>query len=845
MSAAARLRKKGRKDENRFVDAKNLTARLPDEPEFPLPKKEEVGLPRKKEEKPKISTGKIRNKISEIPCTDITGTIIGLVSEDYIKKVGIEINKSDTITDKEHRLESHGTLNDPLLGVSEVTDICGTCGQNEFECPANHIGYINLRYSLFHPLMMRRAVALLNSICWDCAGLYLTETEFREKGLNRVNPRYRLSQIEALSEDRKCIRGKKTPPGCHIKLDQCRVKKRKFKMKDTPMDIIFYDGDYSVTIDEVKQRFECISKEDLELLGFREDEHPRNWILKYLPVISPAMRPSSVVDGEVHADHITEIYRNIICCNNKLRTLASGGEVKVSMKKRKDEKDCCPETQIDDLKKAMFRYIKTLFLGDEGKKLPYGLGNFISIKQRMQGKNGMLRNNMMGKRGGWAGRSVITPDPTLPFGKIRIPENMAKVITKGEVVTERNKDRLTALLRSGKVNYVEYVDGNRNINKPINEQNRDEWNLVESHKVHRYLQDGDYVVANRQPTLHKEGMMGFEAVISSEKTIGLHMSVVSAFNADFDGDEMNIYVPQGADATLDVAVRMNVKQCIMSAQSNRPIIGLVYDAITGSRELTKPDTMLDVEDYYDALSYITAVDNLVDLNERLQRYGVPPLSGKALFSALLPSTFFYQKGTVIIREGVLIQGMIVKEHIGTSHNSIIQVMWRDHGYKVTSDFITDANLVINRFFQTTGFSVGLDDCLPDGKSLKEEVSAVIDKSFSQFSVLSFKVPFNIIEISIQNEIESFMLDRSSLVTVLLNTEREQLPEKLAEAITYNTQVPADLIEDVVREALENNNYFDEEIKTLNDINTLRQNTISTIGDIDGEMMEIRDRKSVV
>jgi DNA-directed RNA polymerase beta' subunit len=177
-------------------------------------------------------------------------------------------------------------------------------------------------------------------------------------------------------------------------------------------------------------------------------------------------------------------------------------------------------------------------------------------------------------------------------------------------------------------------------------------------------------------------------------------------------DEGNIHSLSNLQANAEAAALMNVKGCIMNAQTNRPIMGAVYDTLTGAYLLTQPNVRVDRDDYDDCLMLITATDSIPTLDERLQEYDVPRLSGRALFSALLPPDFTYDLGDVMIRNGILLQGVITKAHIGTSHNSIVQRLWRGYDVDRTVDFLTDLPFVVNRWLASYGFSVGLKDCLP-------------------------------------------------------------------------------------------------------------------------------------
>ena len=263
-------------------------------------------------------------------------------------------------------------------------------------------------------------------------------------------------------------------------------------------------------------------------------------------------------------------------------------------------------------------------------------------------------------------------------------------------------------------------------------------------------------------------------------------------------------------ATAEVAYLMGITQCIMSAQTNRPMMGAVLDTVTGAFLLTSDKSVVTIdvahdkvpiginpatnlveyetrdipmemmkqpapvgvqryvtnevvhtpdglplmqelnirpELFYDCLSYITSRDQLADLNERLDKYNVPHFSGRALFSALLPSDFYYKKSgkigddnnTVIIMNGVLVQGIITKDHIGGSHNSIIQVLWKDYRGDRTVEFMTDLPFIIDHWLVERGFSVGLQDCYPMDDTHKDMLRTEIAKTKINVEALGGKL----------------------------------------------------------------------------------------------------------
>lgn len=174
---------------------------------------------------------------------------------------------------------------------------------------------------------------------------------------------------------------------------------------------------------------------------------------------------------------------------------------------------------------------------------------------------------------------------------------------------------------------------------------------------------------------------------------------------------------------------MNVKECVLAAQTNKNSISVVYDALIGAYLLTQPDTMIDWTDYNNIVSFLqNSSQALSTLPDRLTRYSIPLNSGRALFSALLPEDLYYRKGNVFIKDGVLLSGIITKEHLGSTNGSIIQVLMKDYEPQVTFDFITDVYYMMGRFLDIRGFSVGLDDCYLQGKDPEKSIAYEVERA---------------------------------------------------------------------------------------------------------------------
>ena len=656
-----------------------------------------------------------REEEERLPQLIIEKTLLTVWSAEEIRQHG-----AASITSTED--QGINTINDPRMGTVKLDVLCSTCNKDNIECPG-HYGYINLNTPIYHPLFYRTIIKILNCVCNSCGGLFLTEEQIKDLGLNRYTGDERLTMMENASEKKLCPRKSIDAEGfvgseCHteklgeIKACIANPDYLMKKSKDTGKITYRCYGDkskteYERTIDKVLLILNGISKEDAKLLGFQNEAHPSRFIMQALLVIPPCIRSPNLRDGIIGTDSIGTIYKDIIKTNQKLKLTHK-------------------DTDIVALKNNLNFYISQLINNTDGA-YSRGKTKFKSIKERIQGKRAAIRGALMGKRVDFTARTIIGPDPSLKFWQIRLPEKWRPFLTREITVTNFNRQALIELLKKGEITHIYLINSKLNGRRlKVDENIRKNFDLQPGDKVDRWAQPGDWVIANRQPTIHKQGMMGHEAVFGPDLTIQIPLAVTTPYNADFDGDEMNLHMVQTIEATAEVMEKMDVRQCVMNAQTNKPIMAPIMDALTAAQKLTQPDVMLDQDTWFDCLMLITAAEDLPTLAERLMTHGVAEFSGKALFSALLPGRFYYEKGGVLIIDGILISGIIDKEIIGASHGSIVQELWKRYGVSRTSDFLTDAPRVLDRWLTDVGFTVGLEDCYPldpkHKKIIREEVA---------------------------------------------------------------------------------------------------------------------------
>uniref|UniRef100_A0A6C0LX42 DNA-directed RNA polymerase n=1 Tax=viral metagenome TaxID=1070528 RepID=A0A6C0LX42_9ZZZZ len=664
------------------------------------------------------------------------------------------------------------TVYDDRMGTTDSTKICETCHENAHNCQG-HFGYIELNEPVVHPLFYKRVIKFLNCFCLKCNRLLLLKDQIYLAGLNRYKgeSRFKLIQERTKKVDSCCH------PDCGAEHPSC-----KFSNSDSSIFKVYENKDKVKTsivlkTEEILKIFDNILDEDVELIGFNPKlVHPRNFIITVLPVIPPCDRPYVKADGNMCDDDITNQYVEIIKANNHLAISDSSGKKEISENKKQKF-----------LASLRFR-IHTTFNNSQGKAKHTTNGRAIKgIKERLAGKDGQLRNNMMGKRCNQTGRTVIGPDATLKMGELAVPPGMAEILTVPVRVASFNMELLQKLVDSGDVNSLLKPDGQTRINLKrfrrgtrllagdiiyrgadiIDVKNGKELVLVgdqvkrngeflerlspanRSYElklgwiVERKLQNGDYVLLNRQPTLHKASMMAMKVVLRVGKTLRMNLAITKPFNADFDGDEMNIHVPQSIESQVELEMLSAAQWNLISPQSSKPNMAIVQDSLVGAYRMTQGVKKITKSQFFNIIDKIDMKDPILDRIQHMRRIlkekgkKVQCFTGKGLFSMFLPKDLIYENSNdgdpeepiVKIYRGVLYEGTLNKAILGATHNSLIQILNKEYSPEIACHFIDCVQFVTNNWLMLEGFTVGLGDCLVTSKEKQQEIQDVIQKCY--------------------------------------------------------------------------------------------------------------------
>ncbi|WP_369425581.1 DNA-directed RNA polymerase subunit A', partial [Methanothrix sp.] len=407
--------------------------------------------------------------------------------------------------------------------------------------------------------------------------------------------------------------------------------------------------------------------------------------------------------------------------------------IRINQRFQENREAGAPQLIIEDLWELL-QYHVTTFMDNTVSGVPparHRSGRPLkTLSQRLKGKEGRFRGSLSGKRVNFSARTVISPDPNLSINEVGVPIEVAKELTVPIMVNPRNIEVVRKYVMRGPdnhpgVNYVTRADGRR---VKVTERNCQEvaQQLEVGWKVDRQLADGDIVLFNRQPSLHRMSIMAHRVKVMPYKTFRLNPAVCPPYNADFDGDEMNLHVPQTEEARAEAEILMRVQENILSPRFGGPIIGGIHDYVTGSFLLTHKERRLDKERLMEVLKKLD-IDEIPE-PAGYDENGEPYWTGKQIFSLILPKglnlTFKADfcsncpvcKGEdcendayVVIRNGVLLKGTIDAEAVGAFKGKVTDRIIKEYDPGVASQFLDRMTLLALRGIMLAGFSFGISD----------------------------------------------------------------------------------------------------------------------------------------
>ncbi|KAH9661163.1 DNA-directed RNA polymerase III subunit 1 [Citrus sinensis] len=614
-----------------------------------------------------------------------------------------------------NRVPIEGGLLDPRMGPANKSCTCATCHGGFSNCPG-HYGYLTLALPVYNVGYLSTILDILKCICKYCSRLLLEEKLCKDYLKKMRNPK-----MEALRKtDLMKSMVKKAVAVLGIIHDRSKVTEslQEFASAIThtkESKAAVNVATYILNPVNVLFLFKRMTDTDCEVLYL--SERPEKLIITNIAVPPIAIRPSVIMDGsQSNENDITERLKRIIQTNASLQQeLVEANSAFKSL------------AGWETLQVEVAQYINSDVRGVPfSMQVARPLSGFV---QRLKGKQGRFRGNLSGKRVEYTGRTVISPDPNLKITEVAIPIRMARILTYPERVSDHNIEKLR--------------------------------------QFDRHLEDGDVVLFNRQPSLHRMSIMCHRARIMPWRTLRFNESVCNPYNADFDGDEMNMHVPQTEEARTEALLLMGVQNNLCTPKNGEILVASTQDFLTSSFLITRKDTFYDRAAFSLMCCYMGDGMDRVDLPTPAILKPVELWTGKQLFSVLIRphanmrvyvnltvkektysnklirtegdeeiriETMCPNDGFVYFRNSELISGQLGKATLGNGNkDGLYSVLLRDYGAHATSGCMNRLAKLSARWIGNHGFSIGIDDVQPK-KELSDKKGKLISENYEVCNV---------------------------------------------------------------------------------------------------------------
>ncbi|KAJ6543970.1 hypothetical protein B0H19DRAFT_1169181 [Mycena capillaripes] len=701
-----------------------------------------------------------------------------LNAQETVKISEFEVTHRELYTATDRLPVKDGVL-DRRLGTSDKNAYCETCGQSSVNC-VGHYAYIKLAMPVFHIGFFKHTIAILQCICKTCARVLLEEPDrrvfikrFRRPNLENMQRQSITKAVNTMA--RKVVHCPycTATNGAVKKAGPLKIIHDKFRAKKTAPELEAFRKTFESAIEfqkelamyvnkpvyedlhplKVLDLFRRISDEDCELLGLRPAYgRPEEFIWQYISVPPVCIRPSVAQDGASTEDDLTVKLGEIVFTNAIIKQgIAKGSPTPQFME------------QWEFLQVCVAMYVNSETPGIQSQPGQKPIRGFV---QRLKGKQGRFRGNLSGKRVDFSGRTVISPDPNLRIDEVAVPERVAKVLTYPERVTSHNIEGLKLAVRNGPdvhpgANFVARGENKKFLKFGNRAMIAD--GLAVGDVVERHVIDGDIVLFNRQPSLHKLSIMCHRAKVRPWRTFRLNECVCGPYNADFDGDEMNLHVPQTEEARTEALELMSVKHNLVTPRNGEPVIAAIQDFITGSFLLSRKDLFLDRRQFTQICCYFADANMQIDIPPPTIWKPVRLWTGKQVFNVLMrpnkdskikvnveskchkweeakasnypaianpANDLSPNDGWLVIVNSEIMCGVMDKATVGSGKKkSIFGVIMRDYGPHEAAAAMNRLAKLCARWLANYGFSLGINDVIP-GPELTEKKHALVEKAYA-------------------------------------------------------------------------------------------------------------------
>lgn len=673
--------------------------------------------------------------ISNKDISKILGIQFSVLSPDEIRRGSVaEITSRDTYINNKPVI---GGLFDPRMGVLDPGLLCPTDGLDYMQTPG-YFGHIELAKPLFYIQYLNTVIKIIRCTCIKCSKLLISKEKY--KHALDMSPEARWNFVFSIaSKIKRC--GEDIDDGCGCK-QPGKIKKEDLATltaewaKMDGIDGGENDENLSVrlTPEIVLKQLRRISDEDVSFMGFNPTWSRPDWMIcQVLAVPPPAVRPSVKHDSQQRSeDDITHIIVNIIKANKTLQE-----KIKANAN----------ESVINDWATVLQYYVATLVDNKIPGTSPVAQRSgrpLKSIKERLNGKGGRVRGNLMGKRVDFSARSVITPDPNLSVKELGVPKKIAMNLTKPIPVNLNNKAFLETLVRNGPDVHpgAKILEKKNGDSISLRYVDRDSIQLEIGDTVHRHMMNGDPILFNRQPTLHRMSMMcHIVRIMPVGDTFRMNVADTKPYNADFDGDEMNLHMPQDVISSSELRNLAAVQWQLVSPANNKSIVGIFQDSLLGSYRFTRENINFSPRYAMNLLMHY----NKVDLTKLTNKESI---SNFDIMTQILPPLTLHYKtkrfseeddvktsnNVLEIVNGEYIRGQMEKGVLGDGSKGLIQRVCNDFGNDTSSDMIDNLQNIVTEYMKSSAYSVGISDLMAN-RTTNEAIAAVITQKKQEVASL--------------------------------------------------------------------------------------------------------------
>ena len=679
---------------------------------------------------------------------NVNTVIFGVLSPQKIREQAVcKIDKY--LSNIKETSADEGSVVDPRMGTTTKDKICPTCAQGYDLCPG-HFGYIDLALPVYNLMYMPILIKILKCTCINCGELMIQlNGDDRKKELEKIlqmNSKNRLNYLSSIVKiTGECI-------NCHYIQPKYLINKKEYISIDMyvkdPETKQYSNKPTRLNALDLWEFLSKISDQQCMYYGFDPQYSRPDWmIFKLLPV--PPMHTRLILNISFNnkpcMDDLTvALNTNIVKVNNELHEL-----INQLKEKYKDKLDEDPNIIInnEEVKKKwdILQNCINQYINNESMtvKLQQKNGRPLkSITERIKTKKGLVRNNLEGKRVNESARSVVTCDPDLDIDQVGVPKKIAMGLTFPEVVNKYNINMLRTMVRNGPNKYPGAKSiKNKNDGKTYVLINEEQCKIKSASLqlgdiVNRHLLDNDLVMLNRQPSLHRMNIMAHRVKVLNYDTFRINPNVTTPYNADFDGDEMNIFCITNYMQLAELKYLMHVSTQIISPQINSPIIGTVQDSTLAPYLFSTHYTKLNNNQYQQVLGAAFANNfEMLNINRNIDnsKYDV-----RTMFSLLFPEHYAYTSKNISVINGIVQDNepkLNKSNLVAGNYNTIFHKAFNTLGSIATNRLFNEFSKFANEYFVNTGFTTSIEDCFPPDSNFFTSIKSKINEYDYYISLL--------------------------------------------------------------------------------------------------------------